>query len=371
MAAGEPTPAAAGTVQSMTITALTPGTTYYFAVKTADEVPNYSSLSNVVSGQTDTDEIAPAAVDSLAAGNPTAGSIALTWTAPGDDASTGTAASYDIRYCTVTINDSNWAGATQVSGEPTPAAAGTVQGMTVTGLAADTMYYFAMKTADEVSNVSALSNIASGRTLEFGGTLQVTPATVTFTGLAGTANPAPRDVTVENTGAATIHWTAAVRAPAPAWVSLTNPTGTGNGTFIVNVNWQGLPVGTHTAYVDVTDPQATNSPQTVTVVCDLHSGQQVVALKRDAGLTAGGAIDSRFDCRHRDNHHRERYRHTRRWLGPVGRTAAFRPCPACRTICTSSTCLRFQPARGSTWPSCGSTTVRATAPTATLPSGWS
>ena len=43
---GAPAPQVAGTNQSMTVTGLTPGQTYYFAMKTQDEVPNTSALSN-------------------------------------------------------------------------------------------------------------------------------------------------------------------------------------------------------------------------------------------------------------------------------------------------------------------------------------
>ncbi|HUW83251.1 MAG TPA: Calx-beta domain-containing protein, partial [Phycisphaerae bacterium] len=110
------------------------------------------------------DTTPPAAVTDLAAGNPTSSSIDLSWTAPGDDGTTGTASSYDIRYSTSTIDEGSFAGATQVASEPTPQLAGTPQGMTVPGLSASTTYYFAMKTSDEVPNVSALSNVASGAT---------------------------------------------------------------------------------------------------------------------------------------------------------------------------------------------------------------
>ena len=69
----------------------------------------------------DADATAPAAVVNLATSNPTSNSITLTWTAPGDDGTTGTATSYDIRYRTVSaVDDQNWATATQVTGEPTP-----------------------------------------------------------------------------------------------------------------------------------------------------------------------------------------------------------------------------------------------------------
>jgi hypothetical protein len=160
---GEPAPAAAGTAQNMTVSGLTSDTTYYFAIKTADEVPNWSGLSNVPSGRT-SDVTAPAAVTNLATSGATASSITLTWTAPGDSGTTGTATTYDIRYSTATISDANWGSATQVTGEPVPAVAGTAQNMTVSGLSAGTTYYFGIKTADEVPNWSGLSNVPSGTT---------------------------------------------------------------------------------------------------------------------------------------------------------------------------------------------------------------
>jgi len=49
---GEPKPSAAGSTEIFTVTGLSWGTTYYFAIKTADEVPNWSDLSNVASGTT-------------------------------------------------------------------------------------------------------------------------------------------------------------------------------------------------------------------------------------------------------------------------------------------------------------------------------
>jgi len=46
-ASGEPAPTAAGTSQTMTVSGLTPGTTYSFAMKTSDEAGNTSAISNV------------------------------------------------------------------------------------------------------------------------------------------------------------------------------------------------------------------------------------------------------------------------------------------------------------------------------------
>ncbi len=62
------------------------------------------------------------------------------------------------------ITEANWSSATPVSSEPLPAAAGTSQSMTITGLSSNTVYYFTMKTSDEVSNVSGISNVVSAAT---------------------------------------------------------------------------------------------------------------------------------------------------------------------------------------------------------------
>ncbi|MCG2711697.1 MAG: DUF5123 domain-containing protein [Candidatus Omnitrophica bacterium] len=110
------------------------------------------------------DTTAPAAVSNLSVTGTTSSSASLRWTSPGDDGSSGTAASYDIRYSTATINGSNWVSATQASNEPLPQVAGSIQTMTVSGLTASTTYYFAMKVSDEAPNTSALSNVASAAT---------------------------------------------------------------------------------------------------------------------------------------------------------------------------------------------------------------
>jgi len=111
------------------------------------------------------DTTAPAAVTDLAVSDPTTSSLDVSWTSPGDDNSTGTATSYDLRYSTATITDGNFSSATAVTGEPTPSVAGSSESMTVSGLSENTTYYFALKTSDEVPNTSTISNVPSATTL--------------------------------------------------------------------------------------------------------------------------------------------------------------------------------------------------------------
>jgi len=130
----------------------------------ANTVHTYTILDN----DEPADTTPPADITDLAAGSPTASSIQLTWTAPGDDGATGTASSYDVRYSTSSIDEGNWAAATQATGEPAPQVAGSAESFTVTGLSAETTYYFAIKTSDEVPNESGLSNVPSASTTSGG-----------------------------------------------------------------------------------------------------------------------------------------------------------------------------------------------------------
>ena len=128
-----------------------------------DSDSSYDALFQEL-GNAGSDIIPPASVTDLTTSSPTSNSITLTWTAPGDDGSTGTASQYDIRYSTAVITDNNWDSASQVTGEPAPQIAGTNQSFTVTGLNPSTTYYFAIKTADEVANWSIISNSPGGTT---------------------------------------------------------------------------------------------------------------------------------------------------------------------------------------------------------------
>jgi len=150
------------------------------------------------------DTIPPSDITNLSLSNASLDSIDLSWTAPGDDGSTGTATSYDIRYSTSLITSANWGLATSVSGEPSPSSSGSPESMTVDGLNPGTTYYFAIQTSDEVPNKSGVSNVPSLETLS---STQTTIFYETFSnsdgawnGSSDTAQDEPGWVTIQGNG---------------------------------------------------------------------------------------------------------------------------------------------------------------------------
>ena len=128
-----------------------------------DNFPLMEPFENYLKPSADT--TAPAAINDLVISNPTANSITLTWTAPGDDENTGTATGYVVKYSTSgSINDSNWDSATTYGQSWIPLTAGSIETHVVSGLNSNTQYWFAIKAYDEISNYGNISNSPSGKT---------------------------------------------------------------------------------------------------------------------------------------------------------------------------------------------------------------
>ncbi len=85
--------------------------------------------------------------------------LSVAWTAPGDDGTTGTAATYDLRVLDQEITAANFSLATALTGVPVPDAAGTDQTLVLPDPYQTGVWYLALRTADEASNWSLLSNV--------------------------------------------------------------------------------------------------------------------------------------------------------------------------------------------------------------------
>ena len=110
------------------------------------------------------DNTAPGIVGNLQVPGTGLMSISLSWLASGDDGTTGTASSYDVRYSTSPIIGASWAAATQATGEPSPRPYGSQETFTISGLSSNTTYYTAVKARDNVGNASPMSDVVEGLT---------------------------------------------------------------------------------------------------------------------------------------------------------------------------------------------------------------
>ena len=102
----------------------------------------------------------PGQVTSLAAALASWTSVLVDWTVPGEDGSVGQCSEYDVRYSTSVITAANFGSATQATGESAPPPAGNYDGVSISDLAEDTEYWFAMKARDAAGNWSLMSNVA-------------------------------------------------------------------------------------------------------------------------------------------------------------------------------------------------------------------
>lgn len=166
---GLPAPKSGGSSESYWASGLEPGTVYGFALRAEDEAGNLGGLSNPLVANTEEespppppapDTTAPSAIDDLArsAGGPDW--IELRFTATGDDGESGRATRFLVRFQAneAITSEADWTAARAAPGTPpAPGTGGTVHTFRVTGLAADTMYGFAIRAEDEAGNRSALA----------------------------------------------------------------------------------------------------------------------------------------------------------------------------------------------------------------------
>jgi hypothetical protein len=158
--------------QSLVITNLKEETTYYFCIWLKDDSGNWSLASNIASAKTlkTPDTTPPNAITDLAALVVGIGEVKLSWTATGDDGSTGDifGGQYRIRYSSYTTSDPNfWTTGTWSDPQnkyeivfSTDVLQGSQQTYVIKNLRGGVTYYFVIWLRDDENNWSTISNVA-------------------------------------------------------------------------------------------------------------------------------------------------------------------------------------------------------------------
>ncbi|MBI5709802.1 MAG: S8 family serine peptidase, partial [Candidatus Eisenbacteria bacterium] len=107
------------------------------------------------------DAVAPAAITDLQAQPIAPDSVALTWSATGDDSASGRATSYELRVAMLRSAAGSFESGSPVAGLPAPQPAGSPERFVLGGLAPNTSASFVIRARDEVGNAGPPSNVAA------------------------------------------------------------------------------------------------------------------------------------------------------------------------------------------------------------------
>ena len=264
--------------------AVTPGQGTHEAGALATDAGEAASPAATPAGF-EVDAVPPAPVADLSvAPGPGEGEITLTWTDTGDDGTTGTAATLEVRASTTPFTAATLAEAPIVTPAPTPQAAGTARTLVVPGLAAGAEVTAALRARDDAGLVSALSNVATTHALD------TTPPAVTITAPPEGAHR--RGTTPVVTTATDAVGVVAVRLlvdgtehaslDVPPWELPWDTTAAADGAHTLTVeardadgnvgsDTRGL-VADNTAPIIVLDPVTSPTQEDVTLVWDASDG---------------------------------------------------------------------------------------------------
>ena len=158
-------PAPLKTLHRFSVTGLTAATLYHLrATATASGAAATLSSDHTLTTPA-TDATPPSAITDLAIIRTAQNGVRLRWTAKGDNAGVGRAASYVVKRSGATITSGNFAAATTVTQSLVPQMAGGLEELVVPGLSASTLQFFAVTATDAEGNTSAISNVPSTTTL--------------------------------------------------------------------------------------------------------------------------------------------------------------------------------------------------------------
>jgi len=123
-------------------------------------------------------------------------------------------------------------------------------------------------------------------------TISLDPTKLNFSVACGGSTTA-QTFAISNSGCSTLNWTVSDNA---GWLSCNPGSGSGSGVVTVSVNAAGLTAGTYNAVISVSDANASNSPQTVSVTLTVSDAAPTIMLNPtnlSFNMTCNGAPQSK------------------------------------------------------------------------------
>ena len=91
---------------------------------------------------------------------------------------------------------------------------------------------------------------------------------INFGAVIGESKTGSQNFLISNSGGGTLNWSVSDNV---SWLNCSPSSGSNDGSVTVSVDVTGLSAGTYTGEITVTDPNATNSPQTVSVTLNVYA----------------------------------------------------------------------------------------------------
>ena len=152
---------ASADISSVSVTGLTPSTTYYFNVVVSDGAGNkavYITVSQATATPADTTNPVPGGSGTVTTSNVTTASVDLAWTKATDDTSAQAALAYRVYYST--SNNIGTVSNAESNGTSFGSAVADISSVSVTGLDASTTYYFNVVVSDEAGNKAIYTTVS-------------------------------------------------------------------------------------------------------------------------------------------------------------------------------------------------------------------
>ena len=112
------------------------------------------------------------------------------------------------------------------------------------------------------SRISALNVVE-----DYWPTLSIERKQLSFFSIPGMATTSAQTSIITNSAYGTVNWTAMADQ---SWIKVSPASGTGNGSLSVNVDPTGLAEGAYFGWITVSDPNANNSPQRISVCLEVR-----------------------------------------------------------------------------------------------------